>query len=108
MSQSPASGQHIAQSAFRTQRKLVFGRLAVDDEFRTARISCRQQGSQAVFFLAYNKQQSKIARSDGQQLLCGTDHRGDNSFGIASTAPADEFVVFARWKKRRDSVHVRG
>src|SRR6266481_6160231 len=70
-----------------------------NNKLRPARVFRRAQGAQAVLFCADYKQQGKIPRSSGEQLLRGTNHRRDDSLGVASAAPANKFVVLARRKK---------
>src|SRR5260370_24316978 len=98
MSQAPASGKHVTQRAFRTEREFVFRSLAIDNKFRPARVFRRAQGAQSVLFFADYKQQSKIPRSRAEQLLRGTIHSRAASLRIARAAPTYNFGVHRRRK----------
>ena len=53
------------------------------------------------------KSKSEICSAGVEKFFCGGNHRGDDSLRIAGTASPNEFGVFDRGKKRRDSIHVR-
>ncbi len=53
------------------------------------------------------KRSPKFVSARVEKFFCGGDHRGDDSLCVARTASPNEFSVFERRKKRRDSIHVR-
>ena len=53
---------------FRSERELVFRGLAVDQEFRSARLLRGRQRAGAVALLAHHEQQREIAHAFGQQF----------------------------------------
>ena len=88
--------------------ELVLGGFAVDDVFRTARISGRVISACAVSLLTDDEEQGKIPYALFEQALGGGDHRRDDALGVAGAAAPDEFVIDARGDPGRNGIHMSG
>ena len=106
--QLSVSRDFVAQRAFRTEGETVLGGLAIDEESRATGSCGGGFCSGAVAFFAHDKQQPKISRARGEQFLRGGDHRRDDPLRVAGTAAPNEIAIFARTKKGRNGIHVRG
>src|SRR5260370_16816081 len=94
--------------ALRDNGQLVFGGLAVNQEFRSPGILGSRESASAVSFFADDEEQREVARSFFQQLAYREDHRSDNAFGVARTTAPDVSIVLSRREERRNRVHVGG
>ena len=91
---------------------MVLGGLAVDKKFRAAAMQFVRQlirylGAQAVALLADNEQQSDRDILFAQALGSG-NLRANYALGVAGAAPVNIFIIFRRWEKWRDNIHVSG
>ncbi len=66
--------QFVAQCAFGSESELVFGRFAVDDELRAARILRCMISAGTVPFFADNKQQAEISHAGVEKTLGRGQH----------------------------------
>src|SRR5262249_10091651 len=81
-----ARDEFVTQRTFRTESKLVFRRLAVDEKAGTTGSGSGGFRADAVALFADDEEQGEIVRAGREKRFGGGDHGGDDALGV--TRPA--------------------